>query len=96
MSTKSQQEPPQLDVKRLAQLAQQFLDTVYGGWSIAKLSAIYNNLHHEAEEAQSIDEKALKVERAAGLRLAIDLLTHDAALLETGYFDNDKDLAPEE
>lgn len=75
-----------LDVERLAEMAAEFLETPYGKYAIAKLAELYNQLHHDAEAAESVDVKAFKVERAAGLRLAMDLLMNDVAAMKAGYF----------
>lgn len=73
---------PDIDLERLAQLKADFLHTELGEWLIPHLAELYNGIHHEAEAAVTAETKAFKVERAAGLRQVIDILTTDAAMYE--------------
>lgn len=80
-----------LDSEKVARLTHDFLETDLGKHHLAQLSVQYNGLHQEAEsEKLSIEQKALKIERAAGLKIAIDLLTGPERLLAQGYFEKVK------
>lgn len=80
-----------LNLKQLGAFGSQFLQTPYGEYVVEKLSELYNGEHHKAEEATTIEQKALAVERAAGIRVAIDLLTHDAAMYDAGQLTEKKE-----
>lgn len=80
-----------VDLKRIAQLKSDFLRTEFGEWMIPALAELYNGLHHDAEEAKAIEAKAMKVERAAGVRMVMDFLMNDAAMLEAGLLDEAKE-----
>lgn len=77
--------------KQVAEMASEFLKTPFGEMFIAAASLQYNGLHHEAEDqTATCEQKAFKVERAAGVKWAIDYLTQRAELLKQGdYFKND-------
>jgi len=79
----------QMSPEQLGKLAADFLGTEYGKHVLAKLSVIYNAFHHEAEDGKTMEVKALAVERAAGVKEAIDLLTRDAALYKQGHFNKE-------
>ncbi len=76
-----------IDAKREAELVHDFLGTELGEHYLTQLSLQYNGLHQAAEsEALTFEQKALKVEKAAGVKVAIDILTQADALHEAGYF----------
>jgi len=77
-----------LTAKKVAELCQIFLSSEFGKYYITQLSLQYNALHQEAEKhGLSLAQKAMCVERAAGVKLAIDFLQERARLLEGGHFD---------
>jgi hypothetical protein len=80
---------PPLDGKKLAQDIHLFLEDELGKHLIKQLSYKYNELHQAAEsEDLTIEQKALKVERAAGLKWALDyLLTRNQRFVE-GYWED--------
>lgn len=84
----------QPNLEKMARLASAFLDTEYGTYYLTTLSELYNDEHHLAEKADSAEQKAAHVDRAAGMRRAIDLLTHDAQMLQSGYFDKKPETKP--
>lgn len=70
----------------LAKACAEFIETDFGAFYIQQLSLQYNALHQAAEsEEMSVERKALTVERAAGLKKAIDFLTTRSALSAAGY-----------
>lgn len=75
------------DPKLITEAAKQFSDSEFGKHYIAQLSIIYNGLHQEAEGNLSIEQKAMKIERAAGLKIALDFISERVALFEQEYFD---------
>lgn len=82
----------ELSLKEQAQQAKQFLNTQYGAQFITKLSLLYNNLHQEAEnEGINVEAKAMKIERAAGLKIAITELTGIVDLLDQGLLEEKED-----
>lgn len=78
------------DPKLIAEAAKAFSETDFGKHYIAQLSVIYNGLHQDAEGNLSVEQKALKVERAAGLKIAIDFIAERVAMFDQKYFDNQK------
>ncbi len=81
------------DERLIAEAAKGFLDTDFGRHFITQLSLIYNGLHQDAEQATTSEAKAFKVERAAGLKMAIDYLNERAMRIDRGDFP--KEDAPE-
>jgi hypothetical protein len=78
------------DGKHIASLSAEFLKTELGELFVQQLSLHYNNLHQQAEEdGLSIEQKALKIERAAGVKFAITWLTSRDKLLAEGYWKED-------
>lgn len=73
--------------KQIAEMASQFVASEFGQYYLTMLSTEYNGWHQEAEGDLSVEQKALKVERAAGLRFAIDWLTGKDKLVKSGYYD---------
>lgn len=81
--------------KQLAELAQAFLETDFGQYYLQVMSVQYNALHQAAESKElSIEQKALQVERAAGLKWAINWLTNQDQLLKQGYYEEKPDAEP--
>lgn len=77
----------QADAKSAAEAASEFLASEFGQVYIAALSLKYNSLHQEAEDPElSIERKAFLIERAAGLKLAIDYLTVRDDAVKRGDF----------
>lgn len=70
------------DDERLARLAHAFLRTEYGQYLVSKLADVAYQLHLAAEDAETCEGKAFKIERAAGVRKAIELMTSNAQLYE--------------
>ena len=79
---------PTFTDKQLSELANEFVESPFGKHYLAQLALVYNALHQEAErEELTTEQKAMKVERAAGLRVAIDYMTGKQKLLQGGHFD---------
>ena len=77
--------------KALAELSHDFLQTPLGEYFLTQLSVHYNALHQAAEsEELSLAQKAMKIERAAGVKFAIDWFTSRDALLAQGYFKDEE------
>lgn len=76
------------DQRLIAEAAKEFANSDFGKHFITKLSLTYNGLHHDAEKAETVEAKAMKVERAAGVKVAIDFISERIALLDNGHFDN--------
>jgi hypothetical protein len=75
------------DGKHIATLSSEFLKTELGELFVEQLSLHYNNLHQEAEgDSLTIEQKAMKIERAAGVKFAITWLTSRDELLAQGYW----------
>jgi hypothetical protein len=73
--------------KQVAQMAHDFLETPFGKYFINHLSVQYNGLHQEAEDPSlSPAQKAYKVERAAGIKVAINFLLERDQLLQADYY----------
>lgn len=74
------------DAKRIAELVSEFLETDLGEHYLATLGVEYNGLHQEAEsESLTASQKAMKIERAAGVKFAINWLTQRKTLLDGGH-----------
>lgn len=64
-----------LGPQQIAELADAFLESDFGKHYIQQLQLNYNTLHHEAESQNATaEQKAFLVERAAGVKFAIDYL----------------------
>lgn len=73
--------------EQVAEQVQAFLATPLGKRYLQTLSVQYNNLHQEAEsEALTPGQKAAKIDRAAGVKFAINWLTDREALRAAEYF----------
>lgn len=70
----------ELDPERIGRLSLEFQKTEFGQYLMAALKQMHYGLHQEAENATGIEAKALKVERAAGVREVIDAVTMPAML----------------
>lgn len=76
-----------LEGELLAKAISKFLSTELGEQFLTTLSLHYNDLHHQAEDvALTAEQKAMKVERAAGVKWCIDYLTQRQKNLEDGYW----------
>ena len=74
--------------KQIAEMASSFLESDFGKLYLGYLNTQYNVLHQSAEaDDLDVNRKAMKVERAAGVRFGIDWLTGKDKLLKTGYYD---------
>lgn len=77
----------QLSPAEIAERAHAFMQTEFGQLFLTSLSGIYNDMHHKAEkEDLSIEQKALYVERAAGIKVAIDWMLERKANHDRGLF----------
>lgn len=75
-----------LDDKALAELAKAFQDDPFGSYVLTQYSLQYNALHQQAESPSlSAEQKAMLIERAAGVKWAIDLITTKVKLMDEGY-----------
>jgi hypothetical protein len=78
-----------LSAKKVASDVHQFLASELGKFYIDSLAVKYNELHQTAEdEGLTAGQKAAKIDRAAGLKMAIDFLTMRNAAFERGEFED--------
>lgn len=76
---------------QVARMASAFLKTPFGEYFVDALSLKYNALHQQAEdETIGSERKAFLVERAAGVKVAIDYLLVRQANLDAGLVPEDK------
>lgn len=81
----------ELTPKQIAEEANAFIDSPFGKHFINQLQIKYNSLHHDAEHVDlSAEQKAYRVERAAGVKMAIDYLFMRRQRVESGEFDEKK------
>lgn len=77
-----------LTPKQIAEMANEFTESLFGKWYLSQLSGKYNELHHQAEsEELGVDQKAAKVDRAAGVKKAIDIVMERRQRYLSGEFD---------
>jgi hypothetical protein len=82
----------ELTRKQAAELARMFTESEFGQFMMLALSQKYNELHHAAEdETLGIEKKAMIVERAAGLKIAIDFIVNRTEAAKLGEFKDDKE-----
>lgn len=75
------------DAKTTAEAATKFLKTPFGKQFVQALNLHYNGLHQEAEDKSlSVEQKAMLVERAAGVKVAINYLLQREQLVKGEYF----------
>lgn len=80
------------DPQVLGEEQKAFLGTPLGQYVGEKVGQLYSDLHKEAESGDlTSEQKAFKIERAAGVQLVIDILTANAILLDSGTFERPKD-----
>jgi hypothetical protein len=71
-----------------AQMASDFLDTPFGEYFMEQMGIIYNDFHQKAEGKDlNIESKAMLIERAAGIKEAIDFILTRKRNLEEGLLD---------
>lgn len=77
-----------LEGKDLAIEAKAFTESRFGQVLLKQLSLHYNALHQEAEsEGLTVEQKVMKIERAAGAKWAIDYIMTRVKSLDEGYYD---------
>lgn len=75
------------EARKLAEQITDFLRTDLGQHLLKQLSLQYNGLHHQAEGQElTVEQKAMRIERAAGVKWVIDYLMQRKHLLETGHY----------
>lgn len=68
-----------------------FLSTDTGVKYLHALELKYNSLHRDAENVTlNIEQKAMSIERAAGVKWCIEWLTQRSISFETGYYTKKK------
>lgn len=76
----------QYEPKELAEACADFVKSEFGEFLMFQLGLQYNGLHQSAEASDlTVEQKAMKIERAAGLKLAMDFVTSRAELHKQGY-----------
>jgi hypothetical protein len=76
-----------LDPMTLAEKLTAFMDSDTGLALLTAMNNEYNQLHHKAEDfTLSMEHKAYKVERAAGIKWCIDWMMTRKANLERGAY----------
>lgn len=79
---------PEIDPQKTAEDVHAFMLSDLGKQYMQSLSAKYNEMHHKAElETMTAEQKAFYVERAAGIKFAIDWFVNRNQQHESGYFD---------
>lgn len=73
-----------LTAEQLADECAKFVASEFGQQAMTAFGLMYNGLHQEAENAVTSEEKAFKVERAAGLKEAISWFQTRAQMSEQG------------
>lgn len=83
------------DVKALAHMKKEFLESPFGKIAAEKINELYGQ-HHQAAEKIDLKpwQKAYHSERAAGINEVISFFTTDVALLDAGYFNEEKEAKP--
>lgn len=85
-------EPIGKDPERSAREIVAFLKTELGEYFVTVLNTFYNDLHHQAEnESLTAEQKAMRIERAAGVHWAINFFIERKRLLESGHFDKQRE-----
>jgi len=74
-------------VEETAALANDFLNTPYGKYFMAKLDAMVTSAHEKAEDATESMAKLTHVDRAKAFREVKNMVTKEAELYADGYFD---------
>lgn len=82
--------PIQTPAIEIAEDINGFLASSTGQHLIKTLNDKYQLWHHQAEQVGTIEGKAMLVERAAGLKFAIDWLSERNTNYENGYYDKKK------
>jgi hypothetical protein len=80
--------PDPIDPQKMAEDVHAFILSDLGKYYMQSLSAKYNEMHHKAElETMTAEQKAFYVERAAGMKFAIDWMINRNGQYESGYYD---------
>lgn len=88
MSKQPFDKPDPVDAQKMSEDVHAFMLSDLGIYFMQSLSTKYNDLHHKAElETMTAEQKAFYVERAAGLKFAIDWVANRNQQHESGYFD---------
>jgi len=76
--------------RQVAEAADAFAKSEFGERFLSALSLQYNGWHQDAESEQlTSEQKAMKVERAAGVKWAIDYVTTRQMLLKTKAYEDE-------
>jgi hypothetical protein len=76
---------PMSELERVAKLYATGIKSEFGQRHLTWLTLLYNQLHQEAEGDLTAEQKAFRVERAAGVKQVIDYLMTQQELIESGY-----------
>lgn len=77
--------PDDIDPKQTLEDVHAFMLSDLGKQFMVGMSAKYNDMHHKAElETMTAEQKAFYVERAAGIKFAIDWFTNRNGQYERG------------
>lgn len=81
-----------VDVKALAHMKKEFLDSPFGKIAAEKINELYGS-HHQAAEKMDLEpwQKAYHSERAAGINEVISFFTTDVVLLDQGSFNEEEE-----
>lgn len=78
-------------LKEIAEMKQAFLKSEFGQLVAQKITEIHGGFHEDAEKAATMEQKASLIDKAAGVNEVIRFFTSDVALLEQGYFEENKE-----
>lgn len=80
--------PEPIDMQKQVEDVHAFMLSDIGLSFMRSLNTKYNDLHHKAElESMTAEQKAFYVERAAGIKFAIDWMANRNQQHESGYFE---------
>ncbi len=79
------------DPQALGEAQKRFALSEFGQHVLIQIDTAYNDaLSGAQQEGLTGEQKAFLVERAAGVKKCIDILTANAILIDSGTFDDDK------
>jgi len=78
------------DLERISELAADFIGTEYGLYLMKKLKELHFSTHDEAEKAEGLEAKAIKVVEATAYRNVINLIMGTAELKAGGFFEAER------
>lgn len=80
----------QLSIKQIALMKQDFLKSDFGKFTAERITEIHGELHQQAENATTTEQKATLVDQAAGVTKVIQFFTADVAALEAGLLSEEE------